>query len=396
MKHTPSRWPRFLSAYALSIASDRWFDAAIPALSLLLLGDLHGVALHLMSFGCARLLVSLGAPRLIARRPSRPWLAIVNLATAAAMIGLGTVLMTQAPQSMLRLGIVLAGTVLGAAAGVEAVVFGATVKATVPPERMGSAQAHLEVADSVISLVAPLLATWLFLAWQPGPVLVAAGLVYVVVSALRWPCVIPAPGVRDHRLGILARLTIPFQEGERRHISIGVLTASLLAALSVPVAAERLGALGLSPALSGVVIAATSLGSIPAALLAGRVAHRLDGARLVLVWALAGASLFLLGLQFSVNLPLTLALAAGFDACVCWVFVVAGTARTKGEETVDLLGIASTMSVLGATVPVVAGGILLGFPFGRATVGVSALACVVACALSARPLTSLGGGRVAT
>jgi len=48
------RWRTFLGSYVLSIAGDRWLDTAVPALSLLVFGDLQGAALYLWSSGCAR------------------------------------------------------------------------------------------------------------------------------------------------------------------------------------------------------------------------------------------------------------------------------------------------------------------------------------------------------
>ena len=310
------------------------------------------------------------------------------------MAGLGLVFMSGGPVSVVRVGVIVAGVLLGAAAGVQMVVFGATVKAVVPASWMGRAQAQLEVADSLTSFVAPLLATWMLLSWQPGLALVVAGSLYLLVAALRWRYVIVAsvqsrPRPRGRRG--LSWFLVPFEGRERRHVSVAVLTVSLLTMLCVPVASVRLEILGLSPSMSGMVIAATSLGSIPAALIAGRLIPRMDASRLVLVVPLLGALVLLVGLHFSSSLPLTLVLAAGFDACACWVFVVTGTARTQGEEALDLVRIAAVMSVLGAAVSTLAGVMLLGVTdlSGQVAVLAGCLLCVAACGLSAHPLTSL-------
>ena len=388
------RWRTFLGSYVLSIAGDRWLDTAVPALSLLLFGDLQGAALYLWSSGCARPLTSWGAGRWVSRWPAFPWLGGSNLLTGIAMAGLGLVFMSGGPVSVVRVGVIVVGVLLGAAAGVQMVVFGATVKAVVPASWMGRAQAQLEIADSLTSFVAPLLATWMLLSWQPGLALVVAGSLYLLVAALRWRYVIVSsfqsrrlPGVSR----VLSWFLVPFEGGERRHVSVAVLTASLLTMLCVPVASARLEILGLSPGLSGMVIAATSLGSIPAALVAGRLIPRMDASRLILVLPLLGALILLVCLHLSSNLPLTLALAAGFDACACWVFVVTGTARTQGEEALDLVRIAAVMSVLGAAVSTLAGVMLLGVTdlSGQVAVLAGCLLCVAACGLSAHPLTSL-------
>ena len=388
------RWRTFLGSYVLSIAGDRWLDTAVPALSLLLFGDLQGAALYLWSSGCARPLTSWGAGRWVSRWPAFPWLGGSNLLTGIAMAGLGLVFMSGGPVSVVQVGVIVAGVLLGAAAGVQTVVFGATVKAVVPASWMGRAQAQLEIADSLTSFVAPLLATWMLLSWQPGLALVVAGSLYLLVAALRWRYVIVSsfqsrrlPGVSR----VLSWFLVPFEGGERRHVSVAVLTASLLTMLCVPVASARLEILGLSPGLSGMVIAATSLGSIPAALVAGRLIPRMDASRLILVLPLLGALILLVCLHLSSNLPLTLALAAGFDACACWVFVVTGTARTQGEEALDLVRIAAVMSVLGAAVSTLAGVMLLGVTdlSGQVAVLAGCLLCVAACGLSAHPLTSL-------
>lgn len=388
------RWRTFLGSYVLSIAGDRWLDTAVPAVSLLLFGDLQGAALYLWSSGCARPLTSWGAGRWVSRWPAFPWLGGSNLLTGIAMAGLGLVFMSGGPVSMVRVGVIVAGILLGVAAGVQTVVFGATVKAVVPASWMGRAQAQLEIADSLTSFVAPLLATWMLLSWQPGLALVVAGSLYLLVAALRWRYVIVAsvrsrPRPRGRRG--LSWFLVPFEGRERRHVSVAVLTASLLTMLCVPVASARLEILGLSPGLSGMVIAATSLGSIPAALVAGRLIPRMDASRLVLVVPLLGTLVLLVGLHFSSSLPLTLALAAGFDACACWVFVVTGTARTQGEEALDLVRIAAVMSVLGAAVSTLAGVMLLGATdlSGQVAVLAGCLLCVAACGLSAHPLTSL-------
>ena len=388
------RWRTFLGSYVLSIAGDRWLDTAVPALSLLLFGDLQGAALYLWSSGCARPLTSWGAGRWVSRWPAFPWLGGSNLLTGIAMAGLGLVFMSGGPVSVVRVGVIVVGVLLGAAAGVQTVVFGATVKAVVPASWMGRAQAQLEIADSLTSFVAPLLATWMLLSWQPGLALVVAGSLYLLVAALRWRYVIVSsfqsrrlPGVSR----VLSWFLVPFEGGERRHVSVAVLTVSLLTMLCVPVASARLEILGLSPGLSGMVIAATSLGSIPAALVAGRLIPRMDASRLILVLPLLGALILLVCLHLSSSLPLTLALAAGFDACACWVFVVTGTARTQGEEALDLVRIAAVMSVLGAAVSTLAGVMLLGVTdlFGQVAVLAGCLLCVAACGLSAHPLTSL-------
>ena len=388
------RWRTFLGSYVLSIAGDRWLDTAVPALSLLLFGDLQGAALYLWSSGCARPLTSWGAGRWVSRWPAFPWLGGSNLLTGIAMAGLGLVFMSGGPVSVVRVGVIVVGVLLGAAAGVQMVVFGATVKAVVPASWMGRAQAQLEIADSLTSFVAPLLATWMLLSWQPGLALVVAGSLYLLVAALRWRYVIVSsfqsrrlPGVSR----VLSWFLVPFEGGERRHVSVAVLTVSLLTMLCVPVASARLEILGLSPGLSGMVIAATSLGSIPAALVAGRLIPRMDASRLILVLPLLGALILLVCLHLSSNLPLTLALAAGFDACACWVFVVTGTARTQGEEALDLVRIAAVMSVLGAAVSTLAGVMLLGVTdlSGQVAVLAGCLLCVAACGLSAHPLTSL-------
>ena len=388
------RWRTFLGSYVLSIAGDRWLDTAVPALSLLLFGDLQGAALYLWNSGCARPLTSWGAGRWVSRWPAFPWLGGSNLLTGIAMAGLGLVFMSGGPVSVVRVGVIVVGVLLGAAAGVQMVVFGATVKAVVPASWMGRAQAQLEIADSLTSFVAPLLATWMLLSWQPGLALVVAGSLYLLVAALRWRYVIVSsfqsrrlPGVSR----VLSWFLVPFEGGERRHVSVAVLTVSLLTMLCVPVASARLEILGLSPGLSGMVIAATSLGSIPAALVAGRLIPRMDASRLILVLPLLGALILLVCLHLSSNLPLTLALAAGFDACACWVFVVTGTARTQGEEALDLVRIAAVMSVLGAAVSTLAGVMLLGVTdlSGQVAVLAGCLLCVAACGLSAHPLTSL-------
>lgn len=317
-----------------------------------------------------------------------------NLLTGIAMAGLGLVFMSGGPVSVVQVGVIVAGVLLGAAAGVQTVVFGATVKAVVPASWMGRAQAQLEVADSLTSFVAPLLATWMLLSWQPGLALVVAGSLYLLVAALRWRYMIVAsvqsrPRPRGRRG--LSWFLVPFEGRERRHVSAAVLTVSLLTMLCVPVASARLEILGLSPGMSGMVIAATSLGSIPTALIAGRLIPRMDASRLILVVPLLGALILLVCLHLSSSLPLTLALAAGFDACACWVFVVTGTARTQGEEALDLVRIAAVMSVLGAAVSTLAGVMLLGVTdlSGQVAVLVGCLLCVAACGLSAHPLTSL-------
>ena len=388
------RWRTFLGSYVLSIAGDRWLDTAVPTLSLLVFGDLQGAALYLWSSGCARPLTSWGAGRWVSRWPAFPWLGGSNLLTGIAMAGLGLVFMSGGPVSVVRVGVIVAGVLLGATAGVQTVVFGATVKAVVPASWMGRAQAQLEVADSLTSFVAPLLATWMLLSWQPGLALVVAGSLYLLVAALRWRYVIVAsfqsrPRPRGRRG--LSWFLVPFEGRERRHVSVAVLTASLLTMLCVPVASVRLEILGLSPSMSGMVIAATSLGSVPTALIAGRLIPRMDASRLILVVPLLGALILLVCLHLSSSLPLTLVLAAGFDACACWVFVVTGTARTQGEEALDLVWIAAVMSVLGAAVSTLAGVMLLGVTdlSGQVAVLAGCLLCVAACGLSAHPLTSL-------
>ena len=217
---------------------------------------------------------------------------------------------------------------------------------------------------------------------------------YLLVSILRWRYVIAASPRTRQQLNfsqIRLRFLLPFKGAERRYVSLAMLTISLLSILSVLVASARLESLGLSPGLSSIVISATSLGSIPAAMIAGRFTARLSAIRLVLVWPLIGALVFLVGLHISMDLLLTLALAAGFDACACWVFVVAGTARTQGENGLDLVRIAAIISVFGAVVSALAGIMLLGItdPFGRVVVLIICLLFIVACAVSAHPLTSL-------
>ena len=155
------------------------------------------------------------------------------------MAGLGLVFMSGGPVSVVRVGVIVVGVLLGAAAGVQTVVFGATVKAVVPASWMGRAQAQLEIADSLTSFVAPLLATWMLLSWQPGLALVVAGSLYLLVAALRWRYVIVAsvrsrPRPRGRRG--LSWFLVPFEGRERRHVSVAVLTASLLTMLCVPVA----------------------------------------------------------------------------------------------------------------------------------------------------------------
>lgn len=71
--------------------------------------------------------------------------------------------------------------------------------------------------------------------------------------------------------------------------------------------------------------------------------------------------------------------------------MVTGTARTQGEEALDLVWIAAVMSVLGAAVSTLAGVMLLGVTDlpGQVAVLAGCLLCVAACGLSAHPLTSL-------
>lgn len=392
---TNLRWRRFLGAYGLAIAGDRWFDAALPALSLWLLGDLQATALHLWSFGCSRLLVSWGVSKWVARRPSYPWLGLSNLLTAVAMVGLGLIFVSEVIPILIKSGVVIAGLLLGMGAAIQNLVFGATLKAVVVSTWLGRAQAQLEIVDCLISFVAPLLATCLLLTAHPGFALLASGGLYLVVAAMRWShLVVSAPDPNPGVMPCVQWFGIPFVGAERRYISVSLLTATLLTLMTIPIASARLNSIGLSPGLSGIVVAATSMGSIPAALIAGRLSNRVSQFKLVLAAPLVCALFLLIGLHLSADLLVTLFFAAVFDACVCWVFVIALTARTRGEDSLDLVRISAGMSIFGALVSGVVGVMLLGVVdrLGQLIVLFSCSAAVGFCCLQITSLPSLADG----
>jgi MFS family permease len=330
-----------LAGQALSMFGD-WMMIIVLGIWMKVLTQSNSAAgLVFFVFAAASLVAPVGG-LLVDRLPKRPIMIATHLALAAVMC---TLLFVHDRGDAWLLYVVTA--VYGLGGDVFAAARASMMKAMLPDELLGDANAAFQSLREGLRLVAPLAGAGLYAVTSGGIVaLVDAGTFVASAAtliALRFAE--PAPAPREHHFlrEISAGLTHIWRVPALRQMTIGVSATMLVIGFSETLLFAITAALHHPPSFIGVLGTAQGVGSVAGGVTAGKILRRFDELRTAGI----GVLLFAVGDAMFLVPSLTVVLAAMAVAGlgIVWAVVAIGTAyqRRSGQEIQGRVSAAANM-----------------------------------------------------
>lgn len=330
-----------LAGQSLSMFGD-WMMIIVLGIWMKVLTQSNGAAgLVFFVFAAASLAAPVGG-LLVDRLPKRPIMIATHLVLAAVML---TLLLVHGRSDAWLLYVVTA--VYGLGGDVFAAARASMMKAMLPDESLGDANAAFQSLREGLRLVAPLAGAGLYAVTSGGAVaLVDAGTFVASAAtlvALRFTE--PAAAPREHRFlrEVSAGLTHIWRVPPLRQLTIGVSATMLVIGFSETLVFAITAALHRSPSFIGVLGTAQGIGSVAGGLTASKLLHRLGDLRTAGV----GVALFAVGdvIWLIPSLPLVMAGMAVAGLGIVWAVVAIGTAyqRRSGQEIQGRVSAAANM-----------------------------------------------------
>jgi MFS family permease len=330
-----------LAGQALSMFGD-WMMIIVLGIWMKVLTQSNSAAgLVFVVFAAASLVAPLGG-LLVDRLPKRPVMVATHVALAAVMC---TLLFAHDRGDAWLLYVVTA--VYGLGGDVFAAARGSMMKAMLPDELLGDANAAFQSLREGLRLVAPLAGAGLYALTSGGIVaLVDAGTFVASAAtlvALRFAE--PAAAPREHHFlrEVSAGLTHIWRVPALRQMTIGISATMLVIGFSETLLFAITAALHRAPSFIGVLGTAQGVGSVAGGVTAGKLLRRFGDLRTagigVLLFAV-GDAMFLIP-----SLPAVLAAMAVAGLGIVWAVVAIGTAyqRRSGQEIQGRVSAAANM-----------------------------------------------------
>jgi MFS family permease len=330
-----------LAGQALSMFGD-WMMIIVLGIWMKVLTQSNSAAgLVFFVFAAASLVAPLGG-LLVDRLPKRPVMVATHVALAAVMC---TLLFAHDRGDAWLLYVVTA--VYGLGGDVFAAARGSMMKAMLPDELLGDANAAFQSLREGLRLVAPLAGAGLYALTSGGIVaLVDAGTFVASAAtlvALRFAE--PAAAPREHHFlrEVSAGLTHIWRVPALRQMTIGISATMLVIGFSETLLFAITAALHRAPSFIGVLGTAQGVGSVAGGVTAGKLLRRFGDLRTagigVLLFAV-GDAMFLIP-----SLPAVLAAMAVAGLGIVWAVVAIGTAyqRRSGQEIQGRVSAAANM-----------------------------------------------------
>jgi MFS family permease len=330
-----------LAGQALSMFGD-WMMIIVLGIWMKVLTQSNSAAgLVFFVFAAASLVAPLGG-LLVDRLPKRPVMVATHVALAAVMC---TLLFAHDRGDAWLLYVVTA--VYGLGGDVFAAARGSMMKAMLPDELLGDANAAFQSLREGLRLVAPLAGAGLYALTSGGIVaLVDAGTFVASAAtlvALRFAE--PAAAPREHHFlrEVSAGLTHILRVPALRQMTIGISATMLVIGFSETLLFAITAALHRAPSFIGVLGTAQGVGSVAGGVTAGKLLRRFGDLRTagigVLLFAV-GDAMFLIP-----SLPAVLAAMAVAGLGIVWAVVAIGTAyqRRSGQEIQGRVSAAANM-----------------------------------------------------
>jgi MFS family permease len=330
-----------LAGQSLSMFGD-WMMIIVLGIWMKVLTQSNSAAgLVFFVFAAASLVAPLGG-LLVDRLPKRPVMVATHVALAAVMC---TLLFAHDRGDAWLLYVVTA--VYGLGGDVFAAARGSMMKAMLPDELLGDANAAFQSLREGLRLVAPLAGAGLYALTSGGIVaLVDAGTFVASAAtlvALRFAE--PAAAPREHHFlrEVSAGLTHIWRVPALRQMTIGISATMLVIGFSETLLFAITAALHRAPSFIGVLGTAQGVGSVAGGVTAGKLLRRFGDLRTagigVLLFAV-GDAMFLIP-----SLPAVLAAMAVAGLGIVWAVVAIGTAyqRRSGQEIQGRVSAAANM-----------------------------------------------------
>lgn len=374
MKHSNRLWRRFAAAYAANISADRLVDLTVPLIALVASGDLAIAGIYLASASAGKMAVGPFLSSTVQRHAHLYWTSIANMIQGVALAVFAVSVVSDFVPVLLVTGI---GLIAGCGSGLFSMVSQATVRAIVQKRYYFKANAHLEIIDSLFTLVIPLTAGILADTLGAGFGIGLAAALLSGAAALRWgmPPTSSSGSRGRHRPAALAAtcrqdclngtriLGLPFQGRIRRMISIHMLVLATLGSLLIPVATYRIHDLGGSGTSTGIAISAAGAGGLLAAWLAGRFAKLTSNTVLSCILLVISVSAVPL-MMYAPSVIIVAACVFVCDALASWLYVSLPSYRMASESESLLVDVSSGMLTVSSFLGVMSG-LLLSW-FGQA------------------------------
>ena len=330
-----------LAGQSLSMFGD-WMMVIVLGIWMKVLTQSNSAAgLVFFVFAAASLVAPLGG-LIVDRLPKRPIMIATHLGLAAVML---TLLLVHGRGDAWLLYVVTA--VYGLGGDVFAAARASMMKAMLPDELLGDANAAFQSLREGLRLVAPLAGAGLFAVTSGGVVaLVDAGTFAASAAtlvALRFAE--PAAAPREHHFlrEVSAGLTHIWRVPALRQLTIGVSATMLVIGFSETLLFAITAALHRSPSFIGVLGTAQGIGSVAGGLTASRLLRRLGDLRTAGV----GVALFAVGdaMWLFPSLPFVMAGMGVAGLGIVWAVVAIGTAyqRRSGQEIQGRVSAAANM-----------------------------------------------------
>lgn len=379
-------WKRFTVAYAANITADRLVDVTVPLLALIIAGNISLAGVYVAFFSIGRMLIGPLLSQTIKKLSHVYWSSIANILQAVILgIFAGIILITEISIPI----IAIIGFGAGVGSGLFAMVTQPTVRAIVPKERFFKANSHLEIIDSIFTLLVPVCAGFLSDTLGPSYGIAIGSLVLAFAGALRWG--MPTGRYSKHQTGeptthrerrtswVLTRLAvvaIPFTGGLRRFVSVNSIVLLTVSTLLVPIASYRIHELGGGGASVGISVSAAGAGGIIAAILAGHFQRFTASVRLN-VLLITVATIVIPAMLIMPNIALVALLVFVCDAVASWLYVALPTYRMATETDCSLVDVSSGMLTTGSLASVFLGALLAKFGSAPALYWLVLVACAV-------------------
>jgi MFS family permease len=330
-----------LTGQALSMFGDWMMIIVLGIWTKVLTGSNSAAGLVFFVFALGGLLAPVGG-LVVDRVRKRPLMIATHLALAAVMCLL---LLVHSRHELWLLYVVtalysLGGDIFGSARA-------SMMKAMLPDELLGDANAAFQSLREGLRLVAPLAGAGLYAVTSGRTVALVDAATFVLSAgtlvALRF--VEPAAAPREHHFlrEISAGLTHIWRVQALRQMTIGISVTMLVIGFSETLLFAITAALGKAPSFIGVLGTVQGIGSVAGGLTASKLLRRLGDLRTAGI----GVSLFAVGdvVWLVPSLPFVLAGMAIAGLGIVWAVVAIGTAyqRRSGQEIQGRVSAAANM-----------------------------------------------------
>lgn len=376
MKLRGSQWQRFRAAYAGNITGERIVDLAIPVISLLSTGGVAYSGLFIFASSLPMFAVGPFAPRVIQKRGTLAWCSIGNAIQGVSIVFLLLSIMGDGINGHF---VAVSGFLYGVGNGLFGIAVMPSLRGILPRERLGNAASSMEVIDSALTLIAPVVIGLVIDCWNVEGVLLIAAAFQFMASVLRFDMSATSdtsgnasdPGANPTHGSAVATLFSPFSNMGRALISSLSLGVTLVSMAMIPVASAQISHLGGSASHIGFAVAATGAMGLGAAYLAGRMPTASSSISVsVMVFICACV---LLALMASVPSIILIICAVGLlDGLASWMYVSLPHKRMIMETAESLTSIGGGQMFWGATLGTLAGAAIATFNDPQ-SVGVLAL-----------------------